>query len=585
MSLHDGGSGRVQKGLFFGRDLTLPCTSPGGGLIPLVLCTRLLWSTSFLVQRLCVCVCVFGEVLHKGRLGTTGAQCHVLFSWGRGVHRRPACRLQGRSFVHIAAPFALQCPLLPRGRGRRAPRAWAAAKGNLNIALRGGGGGGAWTPAEGGGGVGEMGFRVGPFVLCKNGCWRQRHRNTKFGPKKFFPPIIPPPPPPPHLSSQNDQRDVGITVTPYVTVTIDFGLPPPPPPARQVGRPRPEPPLPSRWPRREGGGLGKWASVSHPPPPPAEQFSSRPLTRSARVGLRVSPGCDAVNASPECRAMKPRNVVLIALVGVLSFLGLTQSPSLANSLGPALRPVTGHDSVPPPPRAPKRPRAGVPPSPAPGTATDPAVRIAELEHALEAAVRERDQLRRIVEHAAASPPPNREPVAPPGAPQVLWPSHSAEPAGPPPTDPQPPVPPSVRVDARAPALVAAPGIATEAPEEGQLQPTIQSRLDRRVPFIWRESRAPRFPADNETHWYMTSDMSPAPEDVVVYHWVTTTDVQYHFTFALDRQALRRALAPLMRRSAQRLVIVTFANLKCARWCRRGKFGRSGFQLRGGGGGR
>ena len=30
----------------------------------------------------------------------------------------------------------------------------------------------------GGGGVGEMGFRVGPFVLCKNGCWRQRHRNT-----------------------------------------------------------------------------------------------------------------------------------------------------------------------------------------------------------------------------------------------------------------------------------------------------------------------------------------------------------------------------------------------------------------------
>ena len=66
-------------------------------------------------------------------------------------------------------------------------------QGNLKIALRGGGGV-TWTPAEGGGGgVGEMGFRVGPFVLCKNGCWRQRHRNTKFGPKKFFPPIIPPP--------------------------------------------------------------------------------------------------------------------------------------------------------------------------------------------------------------------------------------------------------------------------------------------------------------------------------------------------------------------------------------------------------
>ena len=84
---------------------------------------------------------------------------------------------------------------------------------------KGGGGGGdmdarrrrggvwvTWTPAEGGGGgdmdarrrrgggVGEMGFRVGPFVLCENECWRQRHRNTKIGPKKFFPPIIPPPP-------------------------------------------------------------------------------------------------------------------------------------------------------------------------------------------------------------------------------------------------------------------------------------------------------------------------------------------------------------------------------------------------------
>ena len=55
-----------------------------------------------------------------------------------------------------------------------------------------------------------MGFRVGPFVLCKNGCWRQRHRNTKFGPKKFFPPIISPPP---HLSSQNDQHDVGIILS------------------------------------------------------------------------------------------------------------------------------------------------------------------------------------------------------------------------------------------------------------------------------------------------------------------------------------------------------------------------------------
>ena len=61
-------------------------------------------------------------------------------------------------------------------------------QGDLKIALRGGGV--TWTPAEGGGGVGEMGFRVGPFVLCKNGYWRRRRKNTNFGPKKFFPPII-----------------------------------------------------------------------------------------------------------------------------------------------------------------------------------------------------------------------------------------------------------------------------------------------------------------------------------------------------------------------------------------------------------
>ena len=125
-----------------------------------------------------------------------------------------------------------------------------------------------------GGGVGEMGFRVGPFVLCKNGCWRQRHRNTKFGLKKFFPPIIPPPP---HLSNQNDQRDVGFILSHRCWVD-------PPPPARQVGHPRPELPPPVTAAKEGGGGVGKMG-FRVTPPPPAEQFSSR-LASGWETGAR-----------------------------------------------------------------------------------------------------------------------------------------------------------------------------------------------------------------------------------------------------------------------------------------------------------
>ena len=165
-----------------------------------------------------------------------------------------------------------------------------------------GGGGGTWTPAEGGrgGGVGEMGFRVGPFVLCKNGCWRQRHRNTKFGPKKFF--STNNSPPPPHLSSQNDQRDVGIILSHRCWVD------PPPPPARQVGHPRPELPPPVTAAKEGGGGLGKWASVSPPPPPPAEQFSSRLVSyTSVELGrFEVSWKRSKGPGTPSHRAFKAR---------------------------------------------------------------------------------------------------------------------------------------------------------------------------------------------------------------------------------------------------------------------------------------
>ena len=56
--------------------------------------------------------------------------------------------------------------------------------GGLKIALQGGV---AWAPGEGGGGgVPEMDFRAGTFVLCKDGCCHQRRRNTNFGPEIFF---------------------------------------------------------------------------------------------------------------------------------------------------------------------------------------------------------------------------------------------------------------------------------------------------------------------------------------------------------------------------------------------------------------
>ena len=48
---------------------------------------------------------------------------------------------------------------------------------------------GGWhgRPAkEEGGGVPEMGFCARPFVLCKDGCCRQRRRNTNFGLEIFF---------------------------------------------------------------------------------------------------------------------------------------------------------------------------------------------------------------------------------------------------------------------------------------------------------------------------------------------------------------------------------------------------------------
>ena len=110
-----------------------------------------------------------------------------------------------------------------------------------------------------------MGFRVGPFVLCKNGCWRQRRRNTKFGSKKVF--STNNSPSPPHLSSQNDQRDVGIILSHRCWVD-----PPPPPRHGRSGTPALNPPPPVTAAKEGGGGVGKMGFRVTPPPPPRAIF-------------------------------------------------------------------------------------------------------------------------------------------------------------------------------------------------------------------------------------------------------------------------------------------------------------------------
>ena len=58
--------------------------------------------------------------------------------------------------------------------------------GDPKIALRRGGGM-AWAPGEGRGGlVPEMGFRAGPFVLCKDGCCHQRRQNKQILARRIF---------------------------------------------------------------------------------------------------------------------------------------------------------------------------------------------------------------------------------------------------------------------------------------------------------------------------------------------------------------------------------------------------------------
>ena len=145
----------------------------------------------------CTLQCRVDSANPTKRKGLGRAICpNLLAPWGKGGplscwawqrHIRSTARwpYKGRyRFINIMQQRCPRKPLVVAVLG-------VPGLGDLKIALRGGGGG-DMDARRRRGEVGEMGFRVGPFVLCNNGCWRQRRRNTNFGPKKFFPPIIPP---------------------------------------------------------------------------------------------------------------------------------------------------------------------------------------------------------------------------------------------------------------------------------------------------------------------------------------------------------------------------------------------------------
>ena len=149
-----------------------------------------------------------------------------------------------------------------------------------------------------------MRFRAGPFVLCKNRCWRRRRRNTDFGPNKFFPPKMPPP----QMCSQNDQRDVGIILS-------HICPPPPPAPLWHDRTPALNPPLPAWQTRRGDWGVVLLASHTRAFTGNSEVGYTQPSAFCAweRIGQRSSccpPLCSERDGGGDCGQARPRFVVI-----------------------------------------------------------------------------------------------------------------------------------------------------------------------------------------------------------------------------------------------------------------------------------
>ena len=132
--------------------------------------------------------------------------------------------------------------------------------------------------------MGALGFCAGPFVLCTDGCCRQRCRNTNFGPENFFHHFEP------------------------------SMLGPTPPLARQVGQPQPKPP--SRHSDQGGGGggggagLGKRASG----PSPQSNFLPAPAVADSETSLGFE-GLRSMNASEQAWDECSRGIVFLRAGG------------------------------------------------------------------------------------------------------------------------------------------------------------------------------------------------------------------------------------------------------------------------------
>ena len=92
-----------------------------------------------------------------------------------------------------------------------------------------------------------------------------------------------------------------------------LGSDPPPPPARQVGQPQPTPP--SRHGDQGGGGGGVGEMGFRSIPPPAKQFSSRPVRRGALVVRKKTVKDPPPPAGPTRFLTSLKDEVVICLLG------------------------------------------------------------------------------------------------------------------------------------------------------------------------------------------------------------------------------------------------------------------------------